>query len=92
MIPDSVTSIDRGVFEDCVSLRTITIPGSVNSIDHMTFKGCNNLVSITSPDSVTSIGWGAFKGCSNYTIHAHSGSYAEEYAKENDIPFKPLDE
>lgn len=39
------------------------------------------------PDSVTSIGEGAFSACKELTIHAPAGSYAEQYAKENNIPF-----
>ena len=29
----------------------------------------------------------AFVDCPNLTIHAPAGSYAEQYAKENHIPF-----
>ena len=28
-----------------------------------------------------------FSGCNSLTIHAPTGSYAEIYAKENNIPF-----
>ena len=43
---------------------------------------------MTIPDSVTSIGEWAFEGCKNLTIYGRFGSYAETYAKENNIPFK----
>ena len=39
------------------------------------------------PDGVTSIGVLAFWGCTKLTIHAPAGSYGEQYAKENKIPF-----
>ena len=39
------------------------------------------------PESVIEIGEGAFAGCGSLTIHAPAGSYAEQYAKENNIPF-----
>ncbi len=33
------------------------------------------------------IGTDAFKDCHKLTIHAPAGSYAEQYAKENNIPY-----
>jgi hypothetical protein len=45
------------------------------------------LKNIFIPSSVTAIGAEAFLGCFNVTIHAPVGSYAEQYAKENNIPF-----
>ena len=66
-IPDSVTSIGYGAFEDCASLVSVTIPGSVISIGSSVFRGCSNLTSITIPNSVTSIGSGTFFGCTSLT-------------------------
>lgn len=86
-IPDCVTSIGDGAFRGCKNLTSITIPDGVTSIGYSAFDGCENLTSITIPDSVTSIGNWAFDGCENLTIHAPAGSYAEQYAKENNIPF-----
>ena len=65
----------------------VTIPDGVTSIGDSAFEGCSNLTSITIPDGVTSIWYSAFWGCENLTIHAPAGSYAEQYAKENNIPF-----
>lgn len=50
------------------------------------FWGCE-LLSITIPDSVTYIGVNAFYGCDKLIICAPAGSYAIEYAKNNDIKF-----
>ena len=36
---------------------------------------------------VTSIGENAFSNCTNLIIFGESNSYAEQYAKENDLPF-----
>ena len=40
---------------------------------------------------MTNIGDGAFRNCDNLTIKGYTGSYAETYAKENNIPFIALD-
>ena len=66
-LPDGLTSIGVGAFEDCWSLISITIPNSVTSIEGEAFFGCSSLTSITIPNSVTSIGYNAFNGCSGLT-------------------------
>ena len=65
IIPDSVTSIGDGAFEDCWSLQSVTIPDSVTSIGDLAFYDCRSLHSVTIPDSVTSIGESAFYRCSS---------------------------
>ena len=73
------------------SLTSITIPNSVTTIGGSAFYGCTGLTSVTIPNSVTSIGGYAFSGCTNLTIYCYQGSYAEEYAKSNNIPYKYLE-
>ena len=65
VIPNSVTSIGWGAFEDCSGLTSIEIPNSVTSIEWGAFIGCSGLISIEIPNSVTSIEDEAFKRCSN---------------------------
>ena len=87
IIPNSVTSIGNMAFYACVNLTNITIPNSVTSIGNKAFYGCTNLTSITIPKSVTSIGDYTFTDCNNLTIYGYKNSYAEEYAKTNNIKF-----
>ena len=67
IIPNSVTSIGDGAFDDCTSITSITIGNSVTSIGKWAFNGCTSLTSITIPNSVTRIGYSAFDGCSSIT-------------------------
>ena len=89
-IPNSVMNIGWDAFSYCTSLTEITIPNSMTSIGMQAFYGCTNLTKITIPESVTSIESFAFEDCNNVTIYGYTGSYAETYAEENDIPFVSL--
>lgn len=91
-IPNVAVSIADGAFVYCKSLTNIHIPESVTSIEDGAFQHCKRLTSIYIPASVTSIGiWAFYDGegnyyCDNLVIYTTKGSYAEEYAKENNIP------
>ena len=85
VIPDSLTSINGHLFRACESLTSVIIPNSVTSIGEEAFRWCYSLSSVTIPASVTNIGEDAFDGCDELTLTVTKGSYAEQYAKENDI-------
>lgn len=94
-IPEGVVCIGEAAFLSCFGLTNVTIPSSVTTIGGRAFSDCVGLASITIPESVTSIGNGAFESCgmyadSSFTIHAPIGSYAEEYARKNNIQFEEL--
>lgn len=102
-LPPNITSIEVNSFAYCKSLTSVTIPDSVTSINRNAFANCESLTNIYIPESVTFIektttltdsngdmvvyADGAFDCCFNLTIYSESGSYAETYAKENNIPF-----
>ena len=66
-IGDSVTTIGRNAFLNCINLTAVTIPISVTSIRASAFNRCLNLLSVTIPDSVTSIEGSAFANCVRLT-------------------------
>ena len=86
-IPKNVISIGNRAFCGCTGLTSVIIPDSVVDISEEAFCGCISLDSVYIPASVTSIGWGVFNGCENLTLYVDAGSYAQKYAKENNIPF-----
>ena len=87
LIPTGVSSIGDWAFSYCNALSSVAVPDGVVSIGSYAFYHCDKLVNIVLPASVKRIDYGAFAECPNLTIHAPAGSYAEKYAKENNIPF-----
>ena len=67
IIPNSVTAIGDGAFQDCDGLTSIVIPNSVTAIGAGAFEECSGLTSIVIPHSVTEIGDMAFAYCTGLT-------------------------
>lgn len=63
------------------------VPDSVNTISESAFQDCDNLEYVIIHNTVTSIGDYGF----DTTIRCLSGSYAEQFAIENDIPYVLID-
>ena len=89
-IPSTIKLIDEYVFTGCSKLKSIVIPDSVIEIRFAAFNCCSKLTDITIPDSVTNIDGNAFSSCNKLTIHTPAGSYAEQYARTNGIPYETL--
>lgn len=66
------------------------IPSGVISIGKYAFAGCYNLTDVSIHNNVSAIGNYAFLGCNGLTIHGFDGSYAQEYANNNDISFESI--
>ena len=78
-IPDSVVNFckdrwgeyvwisddEKGVFEGCISLETVTLPTEMDIIFTRMFKDCKSLSSIEIPTPVSIIAGSAFVGCSS---------------------------
>ena len=91
-IPESVTEIGYMSFKNCKSIKEITIPENVKSIGAYCFEDCTGLAKVIFKDNSGSgfevtINDDAFADCTNMTIYGYPDSYAETYAKENNIPF-----
>lgn len=63
-LPQGVTGLGTGAFQNCLFLPSITLPEGLTSIGERAFSGCSALTSIVLPDELTSIGTYAFENCS----------------------------
>ena len=94
-IPGNVTAIGQNAFTNCFGLSTVTISEGVTSIGASAFYGCPNLENVIIPRSVAEIGANAFARKLSYvvlSISGYTGSAAETYANDNNIPFVSLGE
>lgn len=83
-IKGNITLIDGGAFSGCSKLKNINLPDSLTAIEYRAFENCKSLQAIYIPERVTGISNDAFNGCAPYPLIAcKSGSYAEQFAREN---------
>ena len=68
IIPNNVSIIGQGAFEECQGITSITIPNSVKKIDRLVILGCQSLNEIKIPESVEDIHEDAFCGAKNIKI------------------------
>ena len=65
-----ILKIGQAAFENCWSLKSITLPSGIKSVDADSFRNCYSLAEIMIPEGVTKIGADAFMGCKGLTsIH-----------------------
>lgn len=89
---NQIEDIPEGAFRECESLEKIVIPEGVKSIGKDAFLGCRKLKSVRIPETVTSIDISSFSNCHfKLTFIVKKDSYAEEWAKVNNIFIKYVD-
>ena len=86
-VPGSLTEIKEGMLSGCKKLCKVVVKEGVQKIGIFAFAFCDSLSEVWFPQSVTYIPPIAFDKDTKAVIHAPAGSYAENYAKENNIPF-----
>lgn len=60
---ESVEEMGEGVFEDCSSLKSVTLSSLLQDIPKAAFKGCNNLVRVVFKAGNKTIGESAYESC-----------------------------
>ena len=93
-IPPHIQMIPKEMFDSdyfgrkCRQLKHVYIEGFDTTIENGVFSSCINLVKVEEfIDEKGQYSDKAEFAYKNLTIHAPAGSYAEQYAKENNIPF-----
>lgn len=90
-LPDSVRSIETDTFGSCDQLKTVIIPESVVVIQADAFRNCGQLEIVTLPAGDMIIDKDAFRGCDSVTLRVIKNSTAHQYAVNNNIAFKLIE-
>ena len=63
-IPDSVTEVGRGCFEECTSLEEVRLSSALTELSIDMFYKCESLKEIEIPEGIVKLGVGCFGHCS----------------------------
>ncbi|MBR6327536.1 MAG: leucine-rich repeat domain-containing protein, partial [Alphaproteobacteria bacterium] len=86
VVPNTITSIDEGVFDRNENLIEVIIPDSVTSIGYVAFAYTRKLKNLILPDSVTEIATDAFKETSAQ-IYCHKDLDCSGKGTENIVTY-----
>ena len=87
VVPDTITTIEEGTFDNIPTLTSVVIPDSVTSIGNVAFAYTPALENLVIPDSVTSISETAFMQ-SAAVIYCAASSPCEGKGSENIVPYE----
>ena len=82
---EGIEHIAENMFRDS-NIKEISLPSTIQTIGENAFKNCDMLTKIVIPERTTIIADNSFNDC-DAEIHAMTGSYAEEYARQNKMGF-----
>ena len=92
-IPKTVTKVETNIygnspFNECENLKKVVFEDGMEEIPAYILADANSVAAVCIPASVTKIQDKAFDGIKDkITIYGYANTYAETYAKENNIPF-----
>ncbi len=92
VICEGVERLCENVFFCCVSLHTLLLGDDLCEIGKRTIFGCLELEEVYISPKVTNLDAKIHpinaEACPKLTVRGESGSYIEQYCKDNNIPFK----
>ena len=86
-LPEGLTEIGDSAFYGNENLKTAVIPESVTKIGNYAFACCPDLSEVTLYQNVKELEKDTFSGSEDVSIRCYKGSYAESFAKEQNIPY-----
>jgi hypothetical protein len=87
-LSNSLTKINEETFSDCPSLEKIVLLPGITEIADRAFQHCAKLKEVYIPQTVETISDKAFSYYDKITIYGMKGSYAEQWANDNDVKFE----
>ena len=87
LLSAAIKIIPKGSFEACSKLKNIILTNGIQEVEEDAFKECTNLQEIFIPCKTKKISTLCFSYLDILLIRGVAGSYAEQYATENDIAF-----
>ena len=63
VVPDGVTAIEYGAFQNAKRLKEIILPSTITQIGAWAFSGCSNLIKINLPNGIKKIDEKTFENC-----------------------------
>ena len=87
LLSETIKVIPKGAFEASLKLKKIILTNGIQEVEEDAFKECINLREIFIPCKTKKISSLSFSYLDILLIRGVAGSYAEQYAKENDIAF-----
>lgn len=85
-LPAGLSEIKEETFYNCESLAEISLPDSVKRIGYEAFSSCSSLRDLSLPAGLQEIDETAFDYCENLSVAVVTGSYAERFCLEKEIP------
>ena len=86
-VPPGTAAIGDIAFYNCHNLTTVLLPEGLTAIGDGAFYGCSALTSVNLPRSLRDIDSDAFHECRSLTLTVLPGSPAEEYCRDNALPY-----
>lgn len=88
-LPKGIDKTGYGIFEDCASLKKVTLEDGTTKLPDRIFSGCESLESVILPDTITYAGAKALDGC-NAVLYCNTDSETAITLIDREIPFKNI--
>lgn len=85
-LPETLVAIGESAFFGCSALTGLVIPEGVTELPYHCLANCEQLTFLTLPHSLSAISDGVFDGAPSVIIAAEDGSWARQWARENNVP------